>query len=165
MRPSPVIPILPLPEPDSDHSTPTVLGSNEDEPTEYFDPERLTRDSSPASTKGDKTPTATPTTPRSRSRSFTREAGLTASTPLASVFPLEAKQAPPLRKPTIKTTKDRYHPLATATLETSVFDVVHIFSERGISAVPIVDAEGMVINLYETVDIVVRPSRLPPLLT
>lgn len=53
---------------------------------------------------------------------------------------------------------DKYFPLATATLETSVFDVVHIFSERGISAVPIVDADGIVINLYETVDIVVRPS-------
>ncbi|KAK4694573.1 5'-AMP-activated protein kinase, regulatory gamma subunit, partial [Phenoliferia sp. Uapishka_3] len=50
--------------------------------------------------------------------------------------------------------EDRYFPLATATLETSVFDVVHIFSERGISAVPIVDEDGVVLNMYETVDIV-----------
>ncbi|SCZ89207.1 BZ3500_MvSof-1268-A1-R1_Chr1-1g01029 [Microbotryum saponariae] len=49
---------------------------------------------------------------------------------------------------------DRYFPLSTATLKTSVFDVVHIFSERGISAVPIIDEDGIVLNMYETVDIV-----------
>lgn len=53
---------------------------------------------------------------------------------------------------------DRFFPLSTATMQTSVFDVVHIFSERGISAVPIVDEDGVVLNLYETVDIVVRLS-------
>lgn len=52
---------------------------------------------------------------------------------------------------------DPFHPLATATLDTPVFDVVHMFSERGISAVPIVDADGSVIDMYEAVDIVVRP--------
>lgn len=45
-------------------------------------------------------------------------------------------------------------------MQTSVFDVVHVFSERGISAVPIVDEDGVVLNLYETVDIVVRPFLL-----
>lgn len=50
---------------------------------------------------------------------------------------------------------DRFHPLATATLSTTVFDVVHLFSDLGISAVPIVDNEtGQVINLYEAVDVV-----------
>ncbi|SCV71521.1 BQ2448_3109 [Microbotryum intermedium] len=49
---------------------------------------------------------------------------------------------------------DRYFPLSTATLKTNVFDVVHIFSERGISAVPIIDEDGIVLNMYETVDIV-----------
>lgn len=48
-----------------------------------------------------------------------------------------------------------FYPLATATLETTVFDVVHMFSEQGISAVPIVDEQGKVINLYETVDVIV----------
>ncbi|KAI0662764.1 CBS-domain-containing protein [Cubamyces menziesii] len=47
-----------------------------------------------------------------------------------------------------------YHPIATATMNTPVFDVVHMFSERGISAVPIVDEEGIVVNLYETVDVI-----------
>lgn len=50
---------------------------------------------------------------------------------------------------------DRFWPLSTATMQTSVFDVVHVFSERGISAVPIVDEDGVVLNLFETVDIVV----------
>lgn len=56
-----------------------------------------------------------------------------------------------------------YHPVATATMQTTVFDVVHMFSELGISAVPIVDKRGRVINLYETVDVIVgdrfSPSR------
>lgn len=40
-------------------------------------------------------------------------------------------------------------------MQTTVFDVVHMFSELGISAVPIVDERGKVINLYETVDVIV----------
>ena len=40
-------------------------------------------------------------------------------------------------------------------MSTPVFDVVHMFSERGISAVPIVDEDGIVVNLYETVDVIV----------
>ena len=59
-----------------------------------------------------------------------------------------------------------YHPIATATLNTTVFDVVHMFSERGISAVPIIDENGVVVNLYETVDVIVRDcvtfARLDP---
>jgi CBS-domain-containing membrane protein len=35
-----------------------------------------------------------------------------------------------------------------------------MFSERGISAVPIVDSAGRVINIYETVDVIVRTDRL-----
>lgn len=45
--------------------------------------------------------------------------------------------------------------IATATMKTTVFDVVHMFSELGISAVPIVDDESKVIDLYETVDVIV----------
>jgi len=47
-----------------------------------------------------------------------------------------------------------FYPLKTATLETTVFDVVHMFSKEGISAVPIMDKEGTVINMYETVDVI-----------
>lgn len=53
------------------------------------------------------------------------------------------------------TADDPYHPIATATMETAVHDVVHLFSEKGISAVPIIDENGVVINLYETVDVTV----------
>jgi 5'-AMP-activated protein kinase, regulatory gamma subunit len=48
-----------------------------------------------------------------------------------------------------------YHPIATATLTTPVFDVVHMFSKKSISAVPIIDEDGVVVNLYETVDVLV----------
>lgn len=47
-----------------------------------------------------------------------------------------------------------FAPIATATLDTTVFDVVHMFSERGISAVPILDEEGNVVDMYETVDVI-----------
>jgi CBS-domain-containing membrane protein len=43
-------------------------------------------------------------------------------------------------------------------MQTTVFDVVHMFSELGISAVPIIDKRGRVINLYETVDVIVSRS-------
>jgi len=45
-------------------------------------------------------------------------------------------------------------------MSTPVFDVVHEFSGRGISAVPIIDEDGIVVNLYETVDVIVR--YIPP---
>ncbi|EIM21656.1 CBS-domain-containing protein [Wallemia mellicola CBS 633.66] len=47
-----------------------------------------------------------------------------------------------------------FEPVSTATMDTTVFDVVHQFSAKGISAVPIIDEEGVVINLYETVDVI-----------
>jgi 5'-AMP-activated protein kinase regulatory gamma subunit len=34
-----------------------------------------------------------------------------------------------------------------------------MFSERAISAVPIIDEDGVVVNLYETVDVIVRHPR------
>ena len=48
-----------------------------------------------------------------------------------------------------------FHPIATATMDTAVFDVVHMFSEQGISAVPIIGPNGKVLDLYETVDVIV----------
>ena len=56
-------------------------------------------------------------------------------------------QVPPGQNP--------YYPIATASMNTTVFDVVHMFSERSISAVPIIDEDGVVVNLYETVDVIV----------
>jgi CBS domain-containing protein len=54
----------------------------------------------------------------------------------------------------VPTGQNPFHPIATASLDTPVFDVVHMFSERSISAVPIIDEEGIVVNLYETVDVI-----------
>jgi 5'-AMP-activated protein kinase regulatory gamma subunit len=45
-------------------------------------------------------------------------------------------------------------------VDTTVFDVVHLFSEQGISSVPIIDDDGIVINLYETVDVIVSIDAL-----
>lgn len=47
-----------------------------------------------------------------------------------------------------------YWPLQTATLDTPVSDIVHIFSQKGISAVPILDEAGDVVDLYESVDVI-----------
>ncbi|WFC98719.1 AMP-activated serine/threonine-protein kinase regulatory subunit [Malassezia yamatoensis] len=47
-----------------------------------------------------------------------------------------------------------YWPLQTATLDTPVSDIVHMFSEKGISAVPILDKDGDVVDIYESVDII-----------
>lgn len=56
---------------------------------------------------------------------------------------------------TVPEGQDPFWPIATATMSTTVFHVVHMFSARGISAVPIIDEEGIVVNLYETVDVIV----------
>ncbi|SPO22330.1 related to SNF4 - nuclear regulatory protein [Ustilago trichophora] len=64
------------------------------------------------------------------------------------------RSAPPPPLTTEADTSNPYAPIATATLDTTVFDVVHMFSERGISAVPILDEEGNVVDLYETVDVI-----------
>ncbi|SPO21521.1 related to SNF4 - nuclear regulatory protein [Ustilago trichophora] len=65
-----------------------------------------------------------------------------------------APPPPPPPRTTEADTSNPYAPIATATLDTTVFDVVHMFSERGISAVPILDEDGNVVDLYETVDVI-----------
>lgn len=47
-----------------------------------------------------------------------------------------------------------YWPLHTASLDTPVSDIVHMFSEKGISAVPILDDDGDVVDIYESVDVI-----------
>lgn len=69
----------------------------------------------------------------------------------------EASKPPtpsPAPTPAPETTHPPHHPLHTATLDTTVFDVVHMFSEHGISAVPIVDEEGYAVDMYESVDVI-----------
>ena len=47
-----------------------------------------------------------------------------------------------------------HYPIQVATLDTTVFDAVHMFSEQGISGVPIVDEQGDVVDVYEAVDVI-----------
>lgn len=61
---------------------------------------------------------------------------------------------------TIPEGESNFYPIATATMDTTVFDIVHMFSERAISAVPIIDENGIVVNLYETVDVIVSTISL-----
>jgi 5'-AMP-activated protein kinase, regulatory gamma subunit len=55
---------------------------------------------------------------------------------------------------------DPYYPIATATMDTTVFAVVHMFSERGISSVPVLDEDGIVTNIYEALDVTVSTQNL-----
>lgn len=49
-----------------------------------------------------------------------------------------------------------YENIATASMSTPVIQVINMFVEQNISAVPIVDANGVVLNVYETIDVMVR---------
>ncbi len=84
------------------------------------------------------------------------QSGPTAPSPSAgsegSTFPRHGLSK--LAEDVLSSAKNVYAPIATATLDTTVFDVVHLFSELGISAVPILDEQGNVVDLYEAVDVV-----------
>ena len=41
-------------------------------------------------------------------------------------------------------------------MSTPVIQVINMFVEQNISAVPIVDDNGVVLNVYETIDVMVR---------
>ncbi|EWC48582.1 5'-AMP-activated protein kinase subunit gamma [Drechslerella stenobrocha 248] len=58
-----------------------------------------------------------------------------------------------LRKPLRDLRVGCYEGLATATMETPVLDVIHLLVKRDIASVPIVNADGVVLNCYEAVDI------------
>lgn len=120
----------------SDSATPTPA----QEPTPVPTPPPVTRHDSSA--------TVTASSPKSHPKISPPLAPLT--TPSAA----DDLEEPPTSSFSVSPSS-RYFPLSTATMDTSVFDVVHIFSERGISAVPILDGDGVVLNMYETVDIVV----------
>lgn len=47
-----------------------------------------------------------------------------------------------------------YTNLATARMGNTVLDVIHLMVERNISAVPIVDKENRVLNVFEAVDVI-----------
>ncbi|KAL4867543.1 hypothetical protein BDV12DRAFT_118731 [Aspergillus spectabilis] len=59
-----------------------------------------------------------------------------------------------LRKPLGEIQLGSYHNVATASMDTPVIDVIHILVERSISSVPIVNSEGVVYNVFESVDVI-----------
>ena len=59
-----------------------------------------------------------------------------------------------LKKPVREIGLGTYTDLATATMNSSVLDVIHLMVKYNISAVPIVDKDNRVLNLFEAVDVI-----------
>ncbi|GAB1196883.1 hypothetical protein APSETT444_006162 [Aspergillus pseudonomiae] len=59
-----------------------------------------------------------------------------------------------LRRPLGEILLGSYDNVATASMDTPVIDVIHILVERSISSVPIVNSEGVVYNVFESVDVI-----------
>ncbi|KAI9837244.1 MAG: AMP-activated serine/threonine-protein kinase regulatory subunit [Sarea resinae] len=59
-----------------------------------------------------------------------------------------------LRKPLKDLNLGSYEGLATAHMDSPVMDVIHMLVKRSISSVPIVDSNGVVLNVYEAVDVI-----------
>ncbi|KAJ5213442.1 hypothetical protein N7449_000611 [Penicillium cf. viridicatum] len=59
-----------------------------------------------------------------------------------------------LRRPLGELLLGSYDNVATASMDTPVIDVIHILVARSISSVPIVNSEGVVYNVFESVDVI-----------
>ncbi|KAF4551162.1 5'-AMP-activated protein kinase subunit gamma [Elsinoe fawcettii] len=59
-----------------------------------------------------------------------------------------------LRKPLKDINLGTYKDVATAKMDTSVFDVIQLLVKKNISSVPIVNDEGVVLNIFEAVDVI-----------
>ncbi|KAL4943599.1 hypothetical protein BDV06DRAFT_132869 [Aspergillus oleicola] len=59
-----------------------------------------------------------------------------------------------LKKPLGEIQLGSFSNVATASMDTPVIDVIHILVERSISSVPIVNSEGVVYNVFESVDVI-----------
>ncbi|KAK4242296.1 hypothetical protein C8A03DRAFT_11507 [Achaetomium macrosporum] len=59
-----------------------------------------------------------------------------------------------LKKPVGEIGLGTYANLATATMNSSVLDVIHLMVKHNISAVPIVDKSNKVLNVFEAVDVI-----------
>jgi len=63
------------------------------------------------------------------------------------------KEAKKLRKPLSELNIGTYDDLAIADMNTPVYQVIHSFFKKRVASVPIVDAEGLLMNVYEAVDV------------
>ncbi|KAK1835802.1 nuclear protein SNF4 [Podospora conica] len=59
-----------------------------------------------------------------------------------------------LKKPVRDLGLGTYGALATATMTSTVLDVIHIMVSQNISAVPIVESDGRLLNVFEAVDVI-----------
>ncbi|CAG8615004.1 36254_t:CDS:10, partial [Racocetra persica] len=66
---------------------------------------------------------------------------------------MNCKETKDFRKPLSEIKIGVYNDIATAKMSTPVIEVVNTFAERRISSVPIIDDNGVVLNVYETVDV------------
>ncbi|CCJ29010.1 unnamed protein product [Pneumocystis jirovecii] len=62
------------------------------------------------------------------------------------------KETKMLQKPLCDLSIGTYDDLATASMDTPVIDVIYLLAKRRISSVPIVDSDGVILNIYEAVD-------------
>ncbi|KAG5513806.1 hypothetical protein PMAC_000844 [Pneumocystis sp. 'macacae'] len=62
------------------------------------------------------------------------------------------KETKMLQKPLCDLSIGTYDDLATASMDTPVIDVIYLLAKRRISSVPILDADGVILNIYEAVD-------------
>ncbi|CAO3672159.1 unnamed protein product [Rhizopus microsporus] len=63
------------------------------------------------------------------------------------------KHTKALRQPLSELRIGTYDNIATASMSTPVIQVINMFAEHNISAVPIVDKNNVVLNVYETIDV------------
>jgi CBS domain-containing protein len=59
-----------------------------------------------------------------------------------------------LKKPVRELGLGTYSNLATADMNSSVLDVIHLMVKHNISAVPIIDTQNKVLNVFEAVDVI-----------
>ncbi|KAL1917532.1 uncharacterized protein VTP21DRAFT_3925 [Calcarisporiella thermophila] len=60
-----------------------------------------------------------------------------------------------LKQPLSQLRIGTYENIATAQMSTPVIEVINMLAERGISSVPIVDEDNVVINVYEALDVMI----------
>jgi len=59
-----------------------------------------------------------------------------------------------LRKPLKDLNVGTYKNISTASMTTPVIDVIHLLVKKDIASVPILDSNGVVLNIYEAVDVI-----------
>lgn len=67
---------------------------------------------------------------------------------------VNVRETEKLRKPLKDLNLGTYSGLKFAYLDTPVIDVIHMLVKRSISSVPILDKNGVVINVFEAVDVI-----------